>query len=258
MNYFGSKSRICKYIVPIIQSAIDDSYTQMYIEPFCGGLNVIDKISCKTKIASDINEYLISLFGYVKWGGQLPDTVDKATYDEARRMWYSGSVPQDYPHWKIGCFGWLCSFSGRGFDGGRSYQGTEKKADGTIITRNYYQERRRNLYKQFQQPLCRDVLLTAKDYREYSGIRNAVIYCDPPYKNTKQFANSRNFDYDVFWNTMREWSRSNLVLISELEAPNDFDCIWQHEVSRSIKAKNKSKVVERLFKWRELRWKKVF
>lgn len=72
MNYFGSKSRICKYIVPIIQNAIKDSYTQMYIEPFCGGLNVIDKISCKTKIASDINEYLISLFGYVKWGGTAP------------------------------------------------------------------------------------------------------------------------------------------------------------------------------------------
>lgn len=37
MKYFGSKSRITKDIVPIIQKAIDDNNINTYIEPFVGG-----------------------------------------------------------------------------------------------------------------------------------------------------------------------------------------------------------------------------
>lgn len=33
-----------------------------YIEPFCGGCNIIDKIQCDTKIASDNHKYLIEMF----------------------------------------------------------------------------------------------------------------------------------------------------------------------------------------------------
>ena len=46
MVYMGSKSRIAKQIVPIIQQCIDDSHSDTYIEPFVGGANVIDKIKC--------------------------------------------------------------------------------------------------------------------------------------------------------------------------------------------------------------------
>ena len=37
MKYMGSKSRIAKDIVPIIQSYIDDNNCRLYIEPFVGG-----------------------------------------------------------------------------------------------------------------------------------------------------------------------------------------------------------------------------
>lgn len=47
----GSKSRISKYIIPIIQQRIKDYNIKTYIEPFCGGCNVIDKVQCDTKIA---------------------------------------------------------------------------------------------------------------------------------------------------------------------------------------------------------------
>lgn len=62
LKYMGSKSRIAKYIVPIIQRYIDENNIECYIEPFCGGLNVIDKVKCEYKIASDIHRYLIALF----------------------------------------------------------------------------------------------------------------------------------------------------------------------------------------------------
>lgn len=37
MKYFGSKSRIVKHIVPILQKEIDDNNIVNYYEPFVGG-----------------------------------------------------------------------------------------------------------------------------------------------------------------------------------------------------------------------------
>lgn len=44
IKYMGSKSRMAKEIVPIIQSYIDSNTINNYYEPFVGGANVIDKI----------------------------------------------------------------------------------------------------------------------------------------------------------------------------------------------------------------------
>lgn len=49
----GSKAKITKYIVPIIQQKIDESGARYYVEPFAGGCNVIDKIKAEYRIASD-------------------------------------------------------------------------------------------------------------------------------------------------------------------------------------------------------------
>lgn len=40
MKYMGSKSRIAKYIVPIIQKYIDENRITTYFEPFVCGANV--------------------------------------------------------------------------------------------------------------------------------------------------------------------------------------------------------------------------
>ena len=44
MKYMGSKAKVARYIVPIIQKQIERSGCETYLEPFCGGCNVIDKI----------------------------------------------------------------------------------------------------------------------------------------------------------------------------------------------------------------------
>jgi len=110
-----------------------------------------------------------------------------------------------------------------------------------IITK----KRKNNILQQADKLV--DTWFLHKDYRDWNELNNCVIYCDPPYANTKQYANALKFDYEEFWNTMREWSKNNIVLISEENAPDDFKCIWQQEVSRSIKANDKSKSVEKLF-----------
>ena len=84
MKYMGSKSRISKHIVPILQKAIDDNETTTYIEPFSGGMNIIDKIDCDKKIGSDVNKYLIEMFKHLQSGGALYEDVPKELYVKAR------------------------------------------------------------------------------------------------------------------------------------------------------------------------------
>ena len=58
----GSKSRIAKYIVPIIQRYIDENNIDTYVEPFVGGANVIDKINCNIRITQKENYHYMNLF----------------------------------------------------------------------------------------------------------------------------------------------------------------------------------------------------
>ena len=43
MVYMGSKAKYAKYIIPILQRAIDENKVNTYIECFVGGANIIDK-----------------------------------------------------------------------------------------------------------------------------------------------------------------------------------------------------------------------
>lgn len=71
MKYMGSKNRISKDILPIIlKDRISEE--QYYVEPFCGGCNLIDKVK-GNRIASDNNSYLIALYQAIKdgWGSRV-------------------------------------------------------------------------------------------------------------------------------------------------------------------------------------------
>lgn len=250
LKYMGSKSRIAKYIVPIIQSYIDKTGTKIYYEPFVGGANIIDKIKCGLKIGCDKNRYLIALLNKAKNNPEdLYDAVPKDLYDKARDEYNSGNITS-FEDWQIGNIGFLASYNGRFFDGGYAKPGYEKTKTGERY-RDYYQEAKRNLIEQSSNlnGLNGSVFFTC-DYHECpinNAVENMVIYCDPPYAGTKQFKNATHFDYDEFWNHYSKLSKNNIVLVSELSAPDDWICIWEKSVNRSIKANDKSRATEKLF-----------
>ena len=246
IKYMGSKSRIAKYIVPIIQKYIDENKSAFYLEPFVGGANVIDKIKCPNKFGSDKNKYLIALLKHVQSGGQLYDSVSKDLYDKARTAFNNGDT-SEFEDWEVGNIGFIASFNGRWFDGGYAKSGYEKTKNG-LRFRDYYREAKDNLMN--QAPNLKGIEFRDCDYKRIIDPRGCVLYCDPPYANTKQYKNAANFDYDEFWQTMRDWSKNNIVIISEQNAPDDFEVIWEQPVSRSIKATDKSISVEKLFKYK--------
>lgn len=241
IKYMGSKSRIAKDIVPIIQKYIDDNDIKYYYEPFVGGANVIDKIKCENRIGNDLNKYLIALLKHVSEGGELLPSVDKELYNEVRTN-YQDNI---YESWYVGNIGFLASYNGRWFDGGYAQSGYEKTKKGLRL-RDYYQESKRNIEKQN----LNGIEFLNLDYRDLQFKNKSVIYCDPPYNNTRKYANAIEFNYDEFWNVIREWSKNHIVIVSELSAPSDFQCIWEKEVLRSLAPTNKSKATEKLFIYR--------
>lgn len=248
MKYMGSKSRIAKHIVPIIQKYIDDYRVEKYVEPFVGGANVIDKIQCGEKYGYDKNKYLIALLKRVQNGENLYSEVPRELYNKARTA-FNNCDTSEFEDWEIGNIGFLASYNGRWFDGGYAKTVYEKTKNGLRL-RNYYEESKNNLLNQSED--LKNIKFYSCDYKDSINLpydNGMVIYCDPPYQGTKQYANALSFDYEEFWQTIREWSKYNIVLVSEQNAPDDFECIWEQEVSRSIKASDKSKSVEKIFKY---------
>lgn len=242
MKYMGSKSKIAKDLVPIIQKYINENHITNYIEPFCGGCNIIDKIDCDLKFASDKQKYLIALYKNLDKLDTLPEMVTREHYVKVRDSYNKNT--DEFEDWYKGAVGFLASYNGRFFDGG--YSGIVKSSSG--VERNYYQEAKRNLEKQKEN--LRDIVFICSDYKSIKYISDYLVYCDPPYKNTKQYSSSKDFDSDEFWQWVRERSANNIVLVSELEAPDDFECIWEQEIKRNIEYSKSKVVTEKLFKYK--------
>ena len=56
-----------------------------------------------------------------------------------------------------------------------------------------------------------------------------LIYCDPPYQSTEGYSSTGEFNHELFWETMRIWSKDNCVFISEESAPKDFKVVWRRK-----------------------------
>ena len=234
MKYMGSKNRISKEILPII---LENRKDRAYVEPFVGGCNMIDKVG-GTRIGVDNNKYLIAMWVGLQNNMIRPMNITKEMYSRAR-IEYNNSTNIEFSDFEIGWIGWMGSFNGRFFDGGYS---------GRTLTRDYISEQIKNTESQIDN--IKDVLFFNGSYDEIEYPDNSIIYCDPPYKGTKQYSTSKDFNHSNFW----QWCRNmqmigHDVFISEYEAPDDFTCVWSKQVTNAMNINKTYKPTEKLFKF---------
>jgi DNA adenine methylase len=230
MRYFGGKTRIRKEISSYLESIRNKD--QIYFEPFVGGGWILQEMTGKRR-ASDGNGALITLYQSLQEGWIPPNEVSEKVY-----RYYQKEHSMDDPMTAFCAFG--CSFAGKWFGG---YARSED--------RNYALNAKNSLMKQL--PMIKDVRFMSGLFQEYSP-KGMLVYCDPPYQGTTAYEAFDGFDFKLFWNTMREWSKDNTVVISEYNAPDDFECILEIETKTDIRVGDgtKDKRIERLFRIKEV------
>ena len=227
MRYVGSKNRLAKELVPIIQSYITNE-TKGYIEPFVGGANMIDKIECNNKIGCDIHEELIELLKYIQnTNNVLPTTITEEEYNKVRLN------KDKYEKWYVGFVGFCATFGAKYF-GGYARGFKEDK----ITPRDMAAEGIKNIEKQRKN--LQNIKFKCCSYDEINkNIKDFVINCYPPYKGTLKY--TTDFEYDKFYKWCKEMSKNNIVLISEYWMPEEFECIWEKKTTVRIDSNKKSK-----------------
>lgn len=241
MKYMGSKARFAKDILPIILK--DRKPNQFYVEPFAGGMNMIDKVT-GNRIANDNNKYLIALWKGLQTNKIRPTEISKEFYSDVRDCFNGKNYK--YDDFTVGWVGFMGSANGRFFEGG--YSGKSNTKIGTV--RDYIAESIRNIQKQI--PNLQDVEFRCNDYRELEIPKNSIVYCDIPYEGTKQYSTSKGFNHSQFWDWVRDKSKEgHQVFVSEYKAPEDFVCVWEKEAKSSLKANSviggNKKSIEKLF-----------
>ena len=234
MKYMGSKRRIAKDILPIMLEEANKRNITIWLEPFVGGANMIDKVPNTFKrIGVDYNEHTIqALTGIRDCIKELPLEVSEAYYKSLKGK-------EADPITSLIRFG--CSFGGK-FENGF--------ARDRVGERNFWDETKRNIQKQSCN--IQGVKLISKSYKDIQNIKNAVVYCDPPYEGTTGYKTGA-FNHVEFWQWCRETAKDNLVFISEYKAPDDFECIWEGVQSTNFasqRTKATHKATEKLFTYK--------
>jgi len=240
MKYLGGKQRLGKHLSPFLKllwtHVLESTGKPLdgYIEPFCGSLGVFRNMTdlpTNKFIANDYHPDLIQMWNEVKDGTFVyPESVSEEEYISAKKI-LSPSALKAF-------IGFGMSFGGRFFGAFAHKYMNEKKED-------FCKEMMHSLKR--AAPLLKNTEFTNNSYLDLRP-KNMFIYCDPPYKYTKFPIKYRRdvkkydvFDNELFWNTVREWSLSNFVVVSEMDAPADFVEIWNFEKYRSAAQSKKTR-----------------
>jgi DNA adenine methylase len=220
MQYRGGKARIAKRIVDAVDKEYE--YTR-WVEPFAGMAN----LSRYTK-AQDIylNDLDINIYTFLKelyeqgWG-DLPDFVSEAEYREATNL--DPSLLKTFI--KIGC-----SFGGA-WDNGYA---RSKPRYGK--SHSYARNSKNACARLYEAWGDKNLTFSNKSYAALGYKKTDLIYCDPPYKNTRGFKVGK-FDSDEFFNWMRTMHQEGYQIVcSEYSdnLPDDATVIWRKDIKQSV------------------------
>jgi len=210
LRYQGSKKELSKIIHPVILQHRKPGQT--WVEPFCGGCNSIDKIE-GPRIANDLHPNLIAMWRALQQGWEPPDEVTEQDWFRLKAEMWRGKVDP-----LLGFVGFGCAF------GGVWFEGFAKDNSGT----NYAAQSKRTVLKQIE--TMKDVQFYNVPYDEVPIPPNSLIYCDPPYDDTKGYRVG-GFDHRRFWKWCnRMVAAGHDVFVSEYTAPPDWVPLWQKAV----------------------------
>lgn len=220
-RYHGGKAREGEALAKLIAeyvSSTGKTYSG-YCEPFCGMLGIYrhipDYINVKNYKAGDANESVIAMWKAVQKGYKLPITCTEKRYNELRNM--------KKPHPDKGFCGHEFAFGGQYLAGFRKDKKLNK--DRSVIVK-----RIEAIAKKLNK--CK---FSAGSYTQFSGLKNYIIYCDPPYADVTcnykdEGRKKRKFDNAAFWKWCDEMSKNNLILVSEYTAPKGWRKIYKNYV----------------------------
>ena len=233
MKYMGSKNRIAKHILPIMLKEMQDKGYTTWVEPFVGGGNMIDKVPNEYKrIGIDLNGHVIQALTDIRDKPEL--LPEKFSFDE--RKYWREQPPTEF-------MSWACIVTSFGADLLGGYAREKGSDDATFCGYG-----KRNALKQSSK--LQSVFLFNAQY-DYFEFENSLIYCDPPYQKTSGYKTGE-FNHGEFFEWCRKMkAKGNSVFVSEYNAPDDFELVWQGEIKTNFSSQRKEathKAVEKLFK----------
>lgn len=238
-SYHGGKNRIGKdlsYIIydeSILISKEEKRKIRGYCEPFCGMLGVyrhIPELFNDNKMmykAGDINKSVIQMWKEIKKGWRPSNKL--ITKNKFMKLKYDGKSSAEK-----GFVGHFYGYMGKYFQP-FDFRKTKMSLNNSINNVVSIGEK------------MRDVDFSSGKYKQFSSLKNYVIYCDPPYEKQSHYYKENGehidaFDHREFWEWCRQMSKNNIIFVSEYNAPKDFIKIW------SIKSRTTGKsMIENLY-----------
>ena len=252
MKYLGSKRRIGPELCDVIFT--DAVECMPWVEPFAGGLNMTnhviarrksplltDTLQISTVHLNELNPYIVALIKAYKSGWTIYDYAHPEIYEHdcprygvvigprvSEKLYYDIRNNMDnYPPEVVGFCMSNLSFGGV-WGGTYAREGHRHKKNGGLdvkggLTGNYTRSGNVSIKKSMKNWHWDD--FQCGDYLHMKlPPPPAVIYCDPPYKNTAKYKDE--FDHDIFYDWCRERTAEGYtVYISEYQMPDDFKLI---------------------------------
>lgn len=242
MRYMGGKFRQSKAICQILKPYTTSE--TVYVEPFCGGMwsaaRVARELHPGRMILNDINKPLILLWEKCLENGcdWLPQYPTLEEYNK-----YKQEQSEDDP---------LTAYYGFGFSFGGAYY-TSYIKPGTSHNGDQVKSIQRKIN-------ALQTVHTELHTGSYKGLEipdGAVVYLDPPYEGRTKAHHFDKFDYNEFWQWVRELSMRCVVFTSCFDCPVDFETVyeWGDTVHRYTNGKRETGYTdgtnERLVKYNE-------
>lgn len=197
MNYMGNKYRLLKQIVPLFPENID-----MFVDLFCGGLDVSLNVICSKRICNDIEEHIIDFYKHIQKesGIEVDKKISKLIEEYKLSILNTDGYNQlrnDYnlfnrdDNWVL--FYTLLCYS---FSHQIRYNSDGKFNISFGKNRSEYNNSLKKRLIEFVDKIDENYIFENKDFRELLLIcedltPNSFVYCDPPYLITLATYNER-------------------------------------------------------------------